>query len=262
MYELKSQGDELEPDVRYRILGTTFKDELFALQGKRIMKEKITGRVGRIIAGTLNALVDAVENAAPEVVMEEAIREIDDAIDEVRAELGTVIANKHLANSRLIQVNSKCGDLADKIDLAVNENRDDLAEAAIAQQLDYEAQIPVLENQISDLGSQEKELDGYIAALQGKKREMREDLRLFRESRKQVNQTGSPEAAAGSTPESKVDRAESAFDRVMEKSGGQAGRSAATDRENAKAMHELEDLARKNRIQERLAAIKKNKGTS
>lgn len=226
------------------------------------MKEKITGRVGRIISGTFNALVDAVENAAPEVVMEEAIREIDDAIDEVRTELGTVIANKHLANSRLIQVNNKCEDLAEKIDLAVSESRDDLAEAAIAKQLDYEAQIPVLENQISDLSGQEKELEGYIAALQGKKREMREDLRLFKESRKQANQASSPQGSAGSSPGSKVDRAESAFDRVMEKSGGQAVRSMATDRENAKAMNELEDLARKNRIQERLAAVKKNKGTS
>ncbi|MDH3763867.1 MAG: PspA/IM30 family protein, partial [Gammaproteobacteria bacterium] len=55
------------------------------------MKENIANRVGRIISGSLNALVDAVENAAPETVMEEAIREIDGAIDEVRTELGRVV---------------------------------------------------------------------------------------------------------------------------------------------------------------------------
>ena len=94
------------------------------------MKEKLTSRVGRIISGGFNALLDAVENAAPEAVMEQALREIDDAVEEVRNELGKVIANKHMANSRLLQVNQKCEDLAEKIELAVDENRDDLAEIA------------------------------------------------------------------------------------------------------------------------------------
>ena len=30
------------------------------------MKESLTSRVGRIVSGSLNALIDAVENAAPE----------------------------------------------------------------------------------------------------------------------------------------------------------------------------------------------------
>lgn len=148
------------------------------------MREKITGRVSRIISGGFNALIDAVENAAPEAVMEQALREVDDAIADVRNELGQVIANKHLANSRLMQVNTKCEELAEKIELAVEENRDDLAEVAISQQLDIEAQIPILEAQIADLSSSEKELEGYIAALKGKKGEMKEDLRLFKASRK------------------------------------------------------------------------------
>ena len=222
------------------------------------MKEKLTGRVGRIISGTFHALIDAVENAAPEVVMEQAVREIDDAIDEVRVELATVIANKHLANSRLMQVNNKCEDLAEKIELAVSQERDDLAEVAISQQLDIEAQMPVLETQISDLSSEEKELESYITALQGKKREMLEDLRLYKESQQKSNQPNSATGVTSNTIDQKVGKAESAFDRIMGISGGRS----AIDKDSAQAMSELEDLARKNRIQERLAAIKKNKGTS
>lgn len=225
------------------------------------MKEKITGRVGRIISGTFHALMDAVENAAPEVVMEQALREIDDAVEEVRAELGKVIANKHLANSRLLQVNQKCEDLAEKIELAVNEERDDLAEAAISQQLDIEAQIPVLEAQISDLSGEEKELESYIAALHGKKREMREELRLFKVSRKEISTSSNGTSAGdGGGVESKVSRAESAFERVLENTAGLSGSGAPIDRATAAAMNELEDLARKNRVQERLAAIKNKRG--
>lgn len=217
------------------------------------MKESLTNRVGRIVSGSLNAMIDAVENAIPETVMEEAIREVDSVIDDVRAELGKVVANKHLANTRLMEENKKHEDLAQKIELAVSEDRDDLAEAAISQQLDIEAQIPVLESTIGECGAQEKELESYVKALLAKKREMNEELKLFRQ-----NQTQAASAAntgSGNT-ESRVDKASSAFDRVIEKATGVLGSSTTTDRAEASKLAELEDLARSNRIKERLAAVK------
>jgi phage shock protein A len=224
------------------------------------MKERITSRVGRIISGSFNALVNAVENSAPEIVMEQAIREVEDAIEEVRDELGITIANKHLANSRLMQINQKCEELSEKIELAVTENRDDLAETAIALQLDMEAQIPILEIQISDLSGKEKELEGYIAALQGKKREMREEINLYKKSRKETVQKMSAKGGQASSVETKVSRAESSFERVLENTTGFASGIVTSDRKNAAQMSELEDMSRKNRIKERLAAIKGNKG--
>lgn len=221
------------------------------------MRENIANRVGRIISGSLNALVDAVENAAPETVMEEAIREIDGAVDEVRAELGKVVASKHLANQRLMEESQKHDELSEKIELAVKQERDDLAQAAISAQLDIEAQIPVLESTISDCGSQEKELEGYISALQARKREMKEDLKKFRESR-----TESSSLAAGgdggsdASVASRVSKAESAYERVVENATGIMGRAGVGDRESAAKLTELDDMARKNRVNERLEQIK------
>jgi phage shock protein A len=65
------------------------------------MSETLTQRVGRLIAGGFHSLVDAVENAAPESVMAQAVREIDTAIADVRADLGTVEAQRHLTAKRL-----------------------------------------------------------------------------------------------------------------------------------------------------------------
>ncbi len=226
------------------------------------MKEKITGRVARIISGGFHALLDAVESAAPEVVMEQAMREIDEAIEEVRVELGKEMANKHLANQRLMQVNAKCEELSEKIELAVAENRDDLAEVAISQQLDMEAQIPILEAQISELSGSEKELEGYIAALKGKKGEMREDLRLYKASRKSSAPVKENSTLETGDPVSvKVGKAESAFSRILENSTGFAPGQGTPDKDTAAAMNELENMAKNNRIQERLAAIKGKKGT-
>ena len=223
------------------------------------MKESIANRVGRIISGSMNALLDAVENAAPDIVMEEAIREVDGAIDEVRAELGRVIAGKHLANQRLMDESRKHEELSEKIELAVKEGRDDLAEAAIARQLDIEAQVPVLENTIAEAGNQEKELEGYIVALQAKRREMKEELVQFRDAQQESKVAavagGSAQANVNSGAEDSVRKAESAFDRVMEHVTG-VGSSSMPDRGDASKLAELDELSRNNRIQERLTAIK------
>ena len=114
--------------------------------------------------------------------MEEASREIDGAIDEVRADLGKTAAGKHIANTRLMDANRRHEDLGEKIALAIEQGRDDLAQAAISQQMDIEAQIPVLEHAIAEASERERELEGFIAALQAKRREMREELALYRES--------------------------------------------------------------------------------
>ena len=63
---------------------------------------------------------------------------------------------------------------------SVAAGRDDLAEAGIAEQMDIEARLPVLENTIADCAAQEKELEGFIAALQAKKREMQQQLQDWR----------------------------------------------------------------------------------
>jgi phage shock protein A len=53
-----------------------------------------------------------------------------------------------------------------------------------------------------------------------------------------------------------VEKAESAFDRVLEKATGLPGKPGSGDAKTASQMAELESMAHKNRIQERLAAIK------
>ena len=223
------------------------------------MNENLSGRVGRLISGSFNALIDAVENAAPEIVMQEAIREIDGVVDEVRTELGRVVANKHLSNSRLVEENNKYEELTANIELAVEKGRDDLAEAAISKQLDIEAQIPVLEGSIVEFSAREKELESFVQALQAKKREMSDDLRQYQESIKESAAISSGGPATGTNGKagvnSKVEKAESAFDRVLEKATGLAAQRNSNIESDAKVA-ELQDMVRNNKVQERLLSIK------
>jgi phage shock protein A len=223
------------------------------------MSEQLVSRVKRLISGGVNSIVDTLENATPEMVMKEAIREVERATDEVRDEMGRVLASKHLASRRLMDANARHEELTTQIDLAVKQGRDDLAEAAISKQMDLESQIPVLESAVSDAGSQEAELESYIEALQARRREMLDDLDAFKQSRaaEAVSETG--EAVPAGCAERKVSKAERAFDRVMREASGVPG-STGSGREDAAKLAELEKLSRQNRIQERLAAVKAKEG--
>ncbi|MEM8839179.1 MAG: PspA/IM30 family protein [Pseudomonadota bacterium] len=218
------------------------------------MAEHLINRVKRLVSGGVNSLVEAVENAAPEAVMKESIREIDTAIDELRSELGLVIANKHHATKRLMEANSKHEDLADKLRLAVDQGRDDLAEAAISRQLDLEAQIPVLEEALKTTSAEEAELTSYVSALNGRKREMEEDLQTYLASR-ETSATQSAQPADNSSAIRKVENAESTFNRVLRGATGVPG-TTGTDHDTAKKLAELEQVSRENRIKERLATVK------
>ena len=57
--------------------------------------ETVVTRIGRVIAGMTHAAVSAAEQINPVAIIEQSIREIDSAADEVKAELGKAIAEKH-----------------------------------------------------------------------------------------------------------------------------------------------------------------------
>src|SRR5262245_35654484 len=224
------------------------------------MSDTIASRVTRVIGGSVHALLDAVENAAPEATMAQAIREVDQAIDEVRSELGRVEAVKHLATSSLNKLNTQKETLGEQIEIAMGKGDENLARAGIAKQIDIDDQIPVLQRSLQDAVGRGNELEGYIAALLAKKREMESALQDFIAARATAAAPGPAGGkAASNATQGKVDRAGSAFDRVMARETGLAGTTSAVNADAAK-LRELQEMARTHRIDERLAALKAAQG--
>jgi len=218
------------------------------------MADKIASRVTRVIAGSVHALLDAVENATPEASMAQAIRELDQATDEVRSELGRVEAVKHLATSSLNKLNTQKETLSEQIEIAMTKGDEVLARAGIAKQIDIDDQIPVFQRSLEEAIGRGCELEGYIAALLAKKREMESGLNDYVCARAAAG-AASGANPSGSATQDKVERAGSAFDRVLARQTGIAGVSSPVNADAAK-LHELAELARKHRIDERLAALK------
>ncbi|WP_422018158.1 PspA/IM30 family protein [Roseateles sp.] len=218
------------------------------------MADSLKTRVGRVIAGGVHALLDKIEDLNPQAAMEQAIREADAVIDDVRHELGTVSANRHLAQQQHARLNRGHEDLRDQIAQALAAQREDLARAAVSRQIDIEAQIPVLETTLADLARQEQELQGFTAALLAKQREMQEALAEFRKSRAATESAAQPLGQAH--VEQRMGKVGEAFDRIYQRQTGLNGMQRAGNLDQAARLSELEQLVRDHKIAERMARIK------
>lgn len=230
------------------------------------MAESLKNRVGRVMAGGVHALLDRIEDRAPDAMMEQALRELDQVVDEVRRELGLVTANRHLAQQRHAELNKQHDSLRGQIELALGQDREDLARTAVARQLDIETQLPLLESSLAELARQEGEHRGYVDGLLAKRREMEAALAQFRQSRAAA--AGAPGAAAGGAVrpgagvEARIASASTAFDRVYERQTGLTGPGRAVAVEQAGQLQSLEELVRQTQIEARLAQLKQGSGQS
>jgi len=225
-----------------------------------MMADSLSTRVGRVIAGSAHALVSRLENQAPVALMEQSIREVNAIITEVRHELGQVSANRHLTQQQHTHLSSQHAALAEQAQRVITENRDDLASAAIARQLDIETQLPTLHAALAELSTKEKELSGYISALLNKKQEMEQSLHAFYQSRQAATHSVKPNTATNAAhsvaQQQRLDAATDAFERLYHRQTGLPSSAAGASLEQAAKLKELNDLARQQQIAERLNQLR------
>lgn len=221
------------------------------------MSDTLKSRVGRIIAGSVNALLDRLEDQQPEAMMAQSLRELDTLLDDVRHELGKTSANLHLARQQHARLNQQHQTLAEHIEHAIAEGRDDLAQAAIARQIDIEAQLPVMDASLAELHASEQTLAGYVAALQGKQRELADALQAYQLSRKQA----APPAGVSTEPgiAQRLEHVTRGFESVYQRQTGLGLPAAQAGLQQASQLQSLENLVREQQIAERLARIKAGK---
>ncbi|MGQ9424912.1 PspA/IM30 family protein [Gilvimarinus sp. F26214L] len=218
------------------------------------MSESLLGRVARLVSGTFNSMVDAAENAAPDIVARQAIDEIDGAIDEVRAEIGRRQAARHNANRELQSLNKRAQDLKSQIQTALQSDREDLAQAGAEELVGIEDRIPIIESLIAESQDEEQELTRYLSGLRSKRDEMERDLQTIRQRNvEELVPAGAPGGAGTASLDRRVEKAGDAIARVKGAATGIPGGQSV----DASARAELEELHRKNRVAERLAALKK-----
>jgi phage shock protein A len=219
------------------------------------MAESIFMRVRRLISASVEDAVDAMERAGGPSVMREAIREVDRAIDEVRVEQEAASARRLQAMRQQRMFRDKLAALEAQARFAISEKRDDLAEAAVSRQLDFEAQAERLETVQTEAASEAARLDECLVALTTRKTQMEEALAAFESAQRDAALGGEGPTRPARTTEHKVKRAEEAFDRAMTAAGGVAGVSRA-DAQTAAKVAEISTLQKSAAIAQRMAALR------
>lgn len=218
------------------------------------MAENIFSRVRRILSGRVEDQVDAMERANSDTVMRESIREVDRAIDGVRQDQQEAMTRRLHAARQQKLFEERAQGLTEKAKFAIAEGREDLAEGALARQVDIEEQCEKLEKVKSDAREQEEKLEESLAALNARKREMEEALAAFEVAHTEASSGGVEGLAASAEVERRLDQAEAAFDRAMKGKGG-AG-FTRSDAEAINKVAEIDTLSRKSEIASRLQALK------
>ncbi|WP_205478923.1 PspA/IM30 family protein [Sphingomonas arenae] len=221
------------------------------------MAESVFLRVRRILSGRIEDTVDQMERNGGDGVMREAIREVDRAIDEIRSQQQSAMARRLQAAKQQKMVEAKIAELGEKARFAVNEGRDDLAEAALVRQVDFEAEIGKLVKVQESTGEEQAKLEDSLASLRSRKTQMEDALRAFGEAQAEASMGGDKGFQVQRQVEQKVERAEAAFDRAMGGAGGVNFTRADADTINK--VTELDGLQKNASVQQRLAALKAGK---
>lgn len=218
-------------------------------QQENIMATESTlARVGRLISGIANVAIEKAEDKNKVAVVQQALREIQQAEETALTDLRKARAEEYRLTSRRAEIEREIADLSAKIDTAVSENRDDLAKAGIARQLDLEAQIEVLGRAVDENNEAVIEASTSLQAIRSALQDG--EARLADLKRSEAAATGSSAstgAPAGSDSVTKSDRATRTIARVV----GVPTQAASTD-----GIDELTKLHRDKAIEERLARLK------
>jgi phage shock protein A len=221
------------------------------------MAESIFARVSRLLSATVEDSVDRMEQAGGDAVMREAIREADRAIDQVRSQHETAMARRLQAARQQKMLAGKLEELTAKARFALDEGREDLAEAALSRQIDFEEQSRKLDGVQAQAREEEARLDDGLTALKARKAQMEEALSAYMISRREAALGGDGPSQAERSVVRKVDAAEQAFDRAMSGAGGVGFTRADADTINRVA--EIDGMQKGAAIAERLAALKAQK---
>ncbi len=220
---------------------------------KTIMSnEGILSRMGRLIAGMANAAVDKAEGVNKVAVVEQALREIDAAAEEARADLGKSRAEEYRILTRRNEIGSDLQGLDEKIRTAVSAGREDLAKAGVARQIDLEAQLAALDKALANAREQLLEGQQALQAVLATRREAEEKLAALKRSLEQFPESGE-DGQARKNPADGAARAAATVSRLTGVASGDHKGSAELD--------ELDRLHREQAIEARLAQFKSNQSS-
>jgi phage shock protein A len=214
------------------------------------MAEPFYMRAKRVVSAGIESALDQAERASGTSLMREAIREVDRAMDKVRREQEDATDRQNQAVGQQKLSAQRAEEWGGKVLFTLEKGREDLAEAAIMQQMDFEAKIKHFKNLEKSAKMDVSRLDRLLEELAARKTAMEDELAEFEKMMSENKAVSDEHMTSDPSVERKIKRAEETFERTMEMAGGVAGAS--------KHAADIGKLQRNSEVEERLAALKKS----
>jgi phage shock protein A len=218
------------------------------------MADSIFVRVQKVVSGGLDSAVGSAEQLSGTSLMRQAIRDMEDAIAKARDGAEAARARRLQAEHQAGAAKQQLATLKEQARFALGKGRDDLAEAAIARQIEVEAQLARLDAARAEAAVEERRLEESRTELNLRKGRMEEELAAFQSARRAAASDPAAQGATDARLQRRAERAEEAFRRAMSAAGAVAG----SDRDGGAAakVAEIEKLQRETAVAERLAALR------
>ncbi len=126
----------------------------------------IFSRMGDIINSNLNAMIDKAEN--PEKIARLIIQEMEDTLVEVRTDAARNIAERKELSRKAEAYKERAAEWAQKAELALTKDREDLARGALSAKQQAEQMNEVVLKEIDVLDEAVAKADGDLSKLQTK----------------------------------------------------------------------------------------------
>ncbi len=126
----------------------------------------VFSRLSDIINANLNSLLEKAED--PEKIIRLMIQEMEDTLVEIRSAAAKCIADRKELRRRIDYLGKEQAEWADRAELAVRREREDLARAALAEKQAVGDEIDALSNDLDLLDDQLEKFNQDIAKLQSK----------------------------------------------------------------------------------------------
>lgn len=218
-------------------------------------------RISDIISANLNEMTEEFED--PELMLKQAIREMEQSIADATQETAKVLANEKLLARELSTNRKQAEEWHQKAEQAVSAGDDSLARKALTRKQEHQKLVTALDDQLEAARDAGKTLKHQLEGMQAKLAEAKRNLSTLSARKRAADfkkkvHTAATDLELNLTPDDafakfdrlreKVERAEAEADALAELRGG----SVAVDRE----IEELKSSADEE-IDEELAALKK-----
>jgi len=208
----------------------------------------IFSRTRDIIAANFNDMLDKADD--PTKMIRMIILEMEETLVEVRASAARTIADQKEMHRKTVQLDRLQADWSEKAQLALSKDREDLARAALARQVDLEREQARQGETKAQAKREMKRLQALGEALSQRREEMAEQLRAAKIDRGSA--FASDDGAGRDTIEQAVAKAEQRFARIMD----DLTRDPPASSDDKAAFAEIDAIRREDAVAQRLAAIK------